>query len=623
MRLASQLNRIFIVAISTSIIITFGFYFILSNAHKHQVIASAKQRLNGLIDGQLPLLVQEFVNDKFYAALMRGQSIVKENKDLEIGLYRKDGSAIYESNKAKEIFRSHFEQSKSDFLENGFVVVSRQISILREGLGTIFFAQPVDLSMASFLKSSLLFALCILLFSLLFLFMTSRTLLSKSVVKPIMELTGAIPNIREYLRGMTDSVNIPTSLGSTELNQVAETIHMVSKDLKKALLREYEIQLKTEKYVAIEQISAQVAHDIRSPLAALNILVRHIEAIPEGERILLRNSVKRIQDIANNLSLMKQEKKDADNISVQAHKISIELLPSLLESIVSEKRTQYRDRWGISIEDQCDQSSYGAFVEIEPVEFKRMISNIINNAVEACHEEGKVVLTVSAEDTKILLTIEDNGRGIPQNIIAKVCDHNFSFGKAGGSGLGLFHAKETMKRWGGDITIDSEEGQGTTLKLSFKRAKAPVWFLPKLTIFPNTMMLILDDDTSIHEVWKRRFRESDFTRYNVMHMHFTSAKALSFLLENQKWESYYLLSDYELLGEQETGLDLIERLNIGKHSILVTSHFEEERIRTRCELLGVSLLPKGLAGSVPIEILPHSLFEEESERREDSIHESV
>ena len=63
------------------------------------------------------------------------------------------------------------------------------------------------------------------------------------------------------------------------------------------------------------------------------------------------------------------------------------------------------------------------------------------------------------------------------------------------------------------------------------------------------------------------------------------------------------LVGYELIGFSESGLDLISRLGISEQSILVTSRFEEDGIRKKCADLRVPLIPKGLAGFIPIEII--------------------
>jgi hypothetical protein len=66
--------------------------------------------------------------------------------------------------------------------------------------------------------------------------------------------------------------------------------------------------------------------------------------------------------------------------------------------------------------------------------------------------------------------------------------------------------------------------------------------------------------------------------------------------------STLFLIDYELIGESETGISIIERLGIKDQSILVTSHFEETSLREACEKLRIKLIPKGMAALAPIRI---------------------
>ncbi len=388
-----------------------------------------------------------------------------------------------------------------------------------------------------------------------------------------------------------------------------ETNQIVSKgevqDLIKNIMQLYNDKIVAEQYafVAQAQIAAQVAHDIRSPLAALSMQIGNMSAkIHEAERISLRSSLKRIHDIVNNLSQMKERKVESKMIEKRHEHMHIELLSSLTESIISEKRTQYRDRQGIVIDEQFDESSYGAFASVESVEFKRVISNVINNAVEALGDAGSVTLNVSATPTDITLKITDTGKGIPKDNLHKVFDRGISFGKKHGSGLGLAHAKETMEKWNGNITIESEVGVGTTVILIFKRAESPNWFLPRIMVKPQTKIVVLDDDQSIHDIWKTRFRDYDLADGDIELHHFTTSQSFSSWYDQHRFSQCLILSDYELLGESVNGLDVIEKYGRGQDSILVTSHCEEEKIQKRCESLGTRLLPKGLAYCVPIEV---------------------
>jgi hypothetical protein len=68
------------------------------------------------------------------------------------------------------------------------------------------------------------------------------------------------------------------------------------------------------------------------------------------------------------------------------------------------------------------------------------------------------------------------------------------------------------------------------------------------------------------------------------------------------------LVDYELLNQAATGLDIVEKLGIGPRTILVTSRYDEQPIRERCEKLGIKLIPKSMVAFVPIEILTPKLL---------------
>lgn len=65
----------------------------------------------------------------------------------------------------------------------------------------------------------------------------------------------------------------------------------------------------------------------------------------------------------------------------------------------------------------------------------------------------------------IVVMIIDNGKGIPDQALPKIFENGFSHEKSFGTGLGLFHAKEYLEAWGGEIRIHSEEGVYTTVTI--------------------------------------------------------------------------------------------------------------------------------------------------------------
>lgn len=354
-------------------------------------------------------------------------------------------------------------------------------------------------------------------------------------------------------------------------------------------------ELKEEKNIAqkkLTTLAAQVAHDIRSPLAALNTCLRHLPQIPENQRILMRNVANRINDIANNL--LHQYRSGENEVSENLH---VWLLAPLVENIVSEKRLQFEGQH-IHLEEKISNTGFSTFSKFEPKEMKRLLSNLINNAAEAFHiPGGEITLTLDTRDESICLQIKDNGCGIPAEKLSEVLKMGVSF-KKNGSGLGLSYAKRAIESWGGTLQLHSIVGQGTTVDIQLPETIPPSWFTSEIIISPHVPIGILDDDQSVHDAWDQRLLA---VANNLNIYHFKTPQSFSEWYET-KPGPIQVFSDYELLGEAETGLDVLEKLEIGSNGILVTSHYEDATIIQRCQSSHIRLLPKNLLAHIKIEL---------------------
>lgn len=361
----------------------------------------------------------------------------------------------------------------------------------------------------------------------------------------------------------------------------------------------------TSRTKAFTELSVQVAHDIRSPLAALDMVVKDSSVLPESDRVLVRTAVSRITDIANNLINQYSLVPELNGSSSQSRTpAEPHLVSPLIENVASEKRMQYRSRMGLEILAKGEPGSYGLFASIDDSEFKRVLSNLINNSVEAISGAGQIAVTLANQGNKIEVSVSDTGKGIPTHLFPQLMKKGASFGKEGGTGLGLYHAKEAVESWGGAIHLESKEGSGTTVRLIFPKAQSSDWLLGELDIEPGQTVVVLDDDPSIHQVWDGRF-QNIVAQYGVHLVHFSAPAHLAHWLEkNSTHERRLFLIDYELLGSKTSGLELIESLGIAKSSVLVTSRYEDDAIREKCKRLEVKLIPKSMAAHVPIVVQP-------------------
>lgn len=375
------------------------------------------------------------------------------------------------------------------------------------------------------------------------------------------------------------------------------------KEKESAQEQRFESEKRSEKLQELASQAAQVAHDIRSPLAALDAILMTVTGLPEESRLVVRNAASRIHDIAN--GLLKNNRGFQEDPA--AAPPASQLLSSLIEDLVTEKRAQYRSRSVISIDAQMDAASYGIFALIQPIEFNRLLSNLINNSVEAFGDSpGTVKVSLSARNGRAHVSVSDNGKGIAPEILRMLGRRGETHGKPGGSGLGLYHARKAAEGWGGKLEITSTVGTGTTATVELPRATAPDWFASELAPRSGCAIVILDDDDSIHQAWKARLDARQLREHDAALIHAsTPAELRQWVAENETsaHEALYLL-DYELLGYAETGLSLASELGIGSRAILVTSRYEEPAILDGCRKLAAHVIPKGLAGLVPIRFGP-------------------
>jgi len=427
-----------------------------------------------------------------------------------------------------------------------------------------------------------------------------QTFTLNRILKPVSELA-------------TELKDEASKLGlNLESHSLEDDIYLVKKwfnDIGESWRIEKNNAIELSSFEATAQIASQVSHDIRSPLAALEMISGSLHELPEDKRLIIRNSINRIRDISNSLlsrNKLEQKSQNFDSVLSQSQKTKTNLLLGpFVDSLITEKRTQFRDLINISIEFHQTQESYGLFANIQPDEFQRVLSNIINNSVEALvDQKGKVELSLTPEDSNnLVISIKDNGKGIPSNLISEIGFRGKTFGKTNGSGLGLFHAKQTIESFNGTLSIESKLNEGTFVTITLPRERESAWFVPELVIHPHQSIIVFDDDQSIHQIWKERF-DKFISNEKVNLHHFSTPQELKkFYGKNfVELDDVLFLMDFEISGSKDNGLDVIQELGIQRQSILVTSRYEEPEIRHRCDALSIRLIPKNMSGFVPIKI---------------------
>ena len=359
--------------------------------------------------------------------------------------------------------------------------------------------------------------------------------------------------------------------------------------------------------ILLGEVAARVAHDIRSPLNTLNAVLETLNNIPPESRRLLTTAIQRIREISSGISDQSRlALKEVESKLVTSEPFSVKteaaLLFTLIESLVEEKQVQYKQRPGkIQLLTPSDQS-FSSFCFVNRLELKRSLSNLIDNAVDASAPDGSIKIRTFSDATNVVIEISDCGRGIPKEVLSKIGERGFSFGKPKGTGLGVHYAKKLIEGWGGSFSISSEIDRGTAVRVSLPVAKTPAWYTNTIFLGDSKTVVIVDDDPTIHALWQERLKvvRTDLT---IEHF-FEPDSVMSWIVQNrQVLDKSVLLTDYNLNSEAGDGISILERFG-GVHpsSVMVTSAFDDVGLQEQCEKLNVKILPKSVMNFVPIQV---------------------
>lgn len=216
-------------------------------------------------------------------------------------------------------------------------------------------------------------------------------------------------------------------------------------------------------------MTKQVAHDIRSPVTALNALVASLPELPEEKRQFIIDISERISSIANDL-LEKSKHIDVTFQDEPVDSIALnEINPEdVIRRVVEEKKLEFQNRKEVHFIHLA--SFRNVLCQVNEMELARVLSNLINNSIEAIENRGQIQIQSRCTSQKFEITIQDNGIGIPGEILEKLGREPVSFGKQrsqSGFGIGVYHAFKSIEAMGGRLSIESKLGSGTKVVISF------------------------------------------------------------------------------------------------------------------------------------------------------------
>ena len=216
---------------------------------------------------------------------------------------------------------------------------------------------------------------------------------------------------------------------------------------------------------------SNVSHELRTPLTSVK---SYLEALDEGALYepVAPDFIKVSLDETNRMMRMVTDLLHLSRIDNASGHLDVELINftafiTFILNRFDKMRSQDEDKKYELVRDYPINS---VWIEIDTDKMTQVIDNILNNAIKYSPDGGKITVSMKTTDDQMILSISDQGLGIPKQDLPKIFDRFYRVDRArsraqGGTGLGLAIAKEIIKQHNGFIWAKSEYGKGSTFTI--------------------------------------------------------------------------------------------------------------------------------------------------------------
>lgn len=208
------------------------------------------------------------------------------------------------------------------------------------------------------------------------------------------------------------------------------------------------------------ELLRHLIHDLKSPLSCLMMWNNYSKSLPPEEKMSVTGSISRLRD-AIDVAEKKLYKKKISTTQLNIH--------NLIQEILMEKKVEYRVQ-DVDILYNIPENSQDINIDDVKDDFSRMLSNLLNNAIEACNSDhnGTIKIILSKSNNIITLSITDNGRGMSEEILQKLKNgETITHGKKHGHGIGMQQIRNVISKLHGRLDIQSTLSKGSVFILEF------------------------------------------------------------------------------------------------------------------------------------------------------------
>jgi signal transduction histidine kinase len=310
---------------------------------------------------------------------------------------------------------------------------------------------------------------------------TGSVLLASYLLTLVLVLVGGILAARRLTRPLAllaegtkrvaegDFAALPQA-GSGELGELVDAFNRMTEDLRKATAQAVE----NERLLAWRRMARQVAHEIKNPLTPMRLMIQQLEADVARDPAGAREAIRRTSAVV--LKQIDALGRIAGDFATFARWPERRIAPVDVGQLVGAVADLYRGSAAEGVEVTSEVTPPLPAVAWDAGELRRVLLNLVGNAVQAIVGPGRVSVVARAESREgregVRVEVVDTGTGIAPEHLRRVFEPDFTT-KPGGTGLGLAIVRRSLDDMGGDIEVESEVGRGSAFRMWWPAAPAP------------------------------------------------------------------------------------------------------------------------------------------------------
>lgn len=276
--------------------------------------------------------------------------------------------------------------------------------------------------------------------------------LSRGITKPLIKMKEATSQISKG----HFSVSLPKT-SDDELGDLAKSIALLATDLN---------YLKQER----SEFLASISHELRTPLTYIkgyaDIVYKRDLSNEERKKYLhiIVEESNRLTDLIK--ELFELAKIDKNAFVIQKERLNLNQFFTKIEQKLSPAFQEKNMKFEVSCQDST-------FLNADPLRLEQIVLNLLDNAMKYSQEGAIIKLKAWGKKNDIMISVKDNGKGIPEKDIPYIFNRFYRVDKSrtrslGGTGLGLAIVQELVHAHGADISVKSKENVGTEFELNFR-----------------------------------------------------------------------------------------------------------------------------------------------------------